>query len=375
MSGWQGAAGFVLLGVLVRLACLGWLGGLDDQIHDSFGDQFIYLDIARNLVAGRGFVVSTDIWVAVPGQPTSIVPPLYPLWLASVFAVCGEHLLAVRVLQALLSASVSGMAFVLGRAMFNARTGLLAGLTVTVYPALVLFARPIMSEGLFYPLLAVLVWVTHAVDRNDGRSWTLQASWGIAAALAILARTEAGVLCAILLTHLVVSRCRRRGRFAMRHWWVALATTTMLLLPYGYYNYMSHGRFSVLPNARWKFWDHTWWAAYRHDPQWQGVVRPEKRLVPHWDSLSELERDRFLWGVAVDFVRSSPTTFLVQRVKRLAWSYPERPWNWFAPAPRPMVPRSARSRWTTSSAIPRPPSSCESGPFASFSRSRWQASS
>ena len=45
----------------VRLVYLLVFGGLDNEIHDSLSDQYIYLDIAGNLAAGNGFTVSTEI--------------------------------------------------------------------------------------------------------------------------------------------------------------------------------------------------------------------------------------------------------------------------------------------------------------------------
>src|SRR5262249_33049617 len=102
---WHVNAMLFSLALVLRLAYLALFGGLDGVIHDSFEDQYLYLDIARNVASGKGFVTSTDLWVATAGQPSSLVAPAYPVTLALIFRLTGESLIIVRLLQVLVSAA------------------------------------------------------------------------------------------------------------------------------------------------------------------------------------------------------------------------------------------------------------------------------
>jgi hypothetical protein len=313
-----------LLTVGSRLIFLAAFGGFDERLHDSLQDQNIYLDIARNLVAGRGFVVSNDMWVATPGKPTSIVTPLYPLFIAASFRVFGDSLIPLRLLQVLLALVVVVPVYVLGCRIFGQRAGAIAGTLVALYPPLVMYVRPIMSEALFFPLLALLLAVSAALDR-PAPPRALLVLWGLLAGLAALVRTEAIFLAVVLLAYFAVRHWRSAGRRRLAPFVLALVTLGLTLLPYASYNYLAHGYFSPTPNKKWAFWEHTWWAEMRQHPEWEGVVLPERRLVPDWAGKTEAERDAYLGQLGLHFVYEHPGIYLVQRVKQLYQSYPLLP--------------------------------------------------
>jgi 4-amino-4-deoxy-L-arabinose transferase-like glycosyltransferase len=315
----------LLAALLSRLLFLTIFGGFDGRLHDSFTDQNIYLDLAHNVAAGHGFVVSHAIWIADVNTPTSIMPPLYPLLVALSFRLFGESLLVVRLLQLVLSLVMVAAIYLTGRMLFGTRVAFIAGLLTALYPPLVMYVRPLMSEALFLPLIAVLVLLTAQLGQGIP-SRRLACAWGIVAGLAILTRTEAALLAGLLLAwliyrQLVVAR-PGGGRAPVV---VAFLALSLTLLPYACYNYAVHGAFSPLPNARWKFWDHTWWAEVRKEPAWQGVVLPERQLVPDWSTKTERARDAYLGDLAMQFVREHPRVFIYQRLRQLYLSYPVLP--------------------------------------------------
>ena len=85
--------------------------------------------------------------------------PLYPLWLAAVYAASGGSYRAVPIAQAFLGATAIPVAYLLGRRVFGHPAGLLTALGVALSCQLVLEVRPLMSEVLFTPvvLLAMLL--------------------------------------------------------------------------------------------------------------------------------------------------------------------------------------------------------------------------
>jgi 4-amino-4-deoxy-L-arabinose transferase-like glycosyltransferase len=322
---------FILLFALsARVLFLLAFGGFDQEIHDSMADQNIYIDIAHNLANGDGFTVSTDIWIAHAGTPTSIVPPLYPLFLAGIFQVFGENLIIVRLLHILLSLVVIAVVYILGDSLFNRRTSVIAAALCAIYPALLMVVRPIMSENLFFAFVALLVLTSYYLSRPSPRTW-LYAAWGVLAGLAILTRTEASILAGLLFLYLLVMRVLKFNTLRPAVFAIPLVALALVMLPYGFYNLSAHGNFSLSPNAKWKFWDHTWLAYNRDIPEWQGVQFPEKQVVPDWDVKTEAERDAYLWDMAVRFVLDNPAEFLKQRAVRLLGSYPLIPREEFAP--------------------------------------------
>ena len=324
---------FVFAGI-VRILFMGLCGGLDNNIRDSMSDQYIYLDIAGNLIDHGHFVVSTDTWVANAGEMTSIVPPLYPLFLALVFSLFGQDLIIVRLLQVMISASLVNFVFAIAQHASNEKTAILAGILAAIYPGLVMYVRPIMSEGLFYTLIPFLVWATYKLDQaNPSKGYFVL--WGGIAAFSVLTRTEVMFLIVLLLVYLAYSQLKRTHRINLVGFSVLALTAFIVLSPYIVYNYAAHGKIAFLPNAKWKFWDHTYWTEMRNHPEWEGTLLPEREIVPDWEGLTEVERDDYLWNMAIEFIRSHPDTFLVQRVKHLVWGYPVIPRELFSQSGKP----------------------------------------
>jgi 4-amino-4-deoxy-L-arabinose transferase-like glycosyltransferase len=307
--------------LFVRLGFLVLFGGIDQSIYDSMSDQTIYLDLAANMVTGKGFVMSTAIWIAVPGQSTSIMPPLYPIFLAGIFSVFGQNIIVVRLIQILLSLVVVVAGYVLGYGLFGRSVGILSGVLLAVYPASVMYVRPLMSEALFYPLVMLLALLTWRLWVGQARIVTY-VLWGVVAGLAILTRTEAALLAALLAVSLIARALFQRQRIAWSRYGLAIVALLVVLMPYAAYNYQAHGHVSFFPNARWKLWDRTWWNEMRTRPEWQGVLLPERRVVPDWNQRSEVSRDGYLWSLAMQFIRENPLTVILQRIRQLPAAYP-----------------------------------------------------
>jgi len=318
--------GIGLVAFLARLLFLVIFGGLDNDLHDSSPDQALFIDLARNMVAGHGFTVSTDYWVATAGKPTSLMPPFYPLFLAFCFKIFGENFIVVRLIQVLLSVSIPVMVYFIGRIIFNRPVGLIAAAGTALYPPLVMYVRPLMSESLFYPMLVGLALLTCLLVQPDPKKW-LYPLWGLLAGVSILTRSEVALVVGLLLLylgfhHLRAYRLSRKTILTLSFTVIVLALT---LVPYASYNYAAHGNFSPLPNKKWTFWDSTWMEAMRNTPEWQGVSLPERKVVPNWYQLTEIERDNYLWNMGVQYVLQHPDVYLSQRARYFLWSFPVLP--------------------------------------------------
>ncbi len=132
----------VIVGVTIRL--LHWAVISPAWVPRSDARQ--YVDLARSLAAGRGFVAS------FPGEalhPTAFRPPLYPFLLSLPMRLSGPdalwpgRLLAVGIGAALIVVTVAYV-----RRIAGDRAGLVAGLVVAVAPSLVANDTVTMTESL-----------------------------------------------------------------------------------------------------------------------------------------------------------------------------------------------------------------------------------
>jgi hypothetical protein len=134
--------GICLVGLLLRLAVV-WAcadAGLFSDMQD-YHDRAMYLRQHGELM------------------PDAFRPPAYPVFLAAVSLVAGEHfLLAARIVQAFLGAGMIALTGLLARRISGPRGGLAAAAIVAVYPAWLIYPVYIMAETLFAFLTLAGLW-------------------------------------------------------------------------------------------------------------------------------------------------------------------------------------------------------------------------
>ncbi|MCX7792000.1 MAG: glycosyltransferase family 39 protein [Chloroflexaceae bacterium] len=326
---WIAAA--ITVGLIAFLVRLGFVFtfGNEEKIYDSNQDQYIYIDLAKNLVAGKGYQLSYGVFVASPHTPTAIQPPTYPFFVASVFATFGESLLAVRVIQAILSALVCVTALFIGGLAVNFSVGLASGIVAAFYPLYVMYTRPIMTETIYTLLLALIVLVAVIILRVRGYLW-LYPLLGLLMALLFLTRPEAVLFFPLVLGLLVIPVLRRWQ--PIRHLIGGLVlialTFGLTVTPWVLFTWRTQGEPLLFPNKRWGNWDANWLRYQReNNPTWkEGCTTTELECaIPNFDRLTELERDRYTIKLMTEFVREHPNIALRYAASRVLMSYPVIP--------------------------------------------------
>src|SRR3954447_25905188 len=131
---------FALLVVALAFR-LGWALSrpVDETILRALPDQREYLELGRNVLAGRGLAFHDE---RLDVEVFAFRTPGYPLLIAA----CGGNIHVVRAVQALLDTSTVLAIYVLARRWLNERSSLLAAMLVALNPYLVYFTGLILSE-------------------------------------------------------------------------------------------------------------------------------------------------------------------------------------------------------------------------------------
>ncbi len=164
-----------LLAVLLRLAAIVLSGVLlAPPQYDGLEDCLL----ARNLLSGAGYTLN--------GLPTAHRTPVYPAFLALVYALSGQAYAAVRIVQACLGGVTAILGYILARKVYGHRVGLFVALGLAVYPHLVYTATVFYSENVFIPLFIGLnILLVQAIRRP---TLPILAACGLTLGLAALTR-------------------------------------------------------------------------------------------------------------------------------------------------------------------------------------------
>jgi branched-subunit amino acid transport protein len=188
---------FVLIaGVAFGLRLFVILAASDSTLFSDMSDYHIRAEI---LVQGKPL-------------PDSFRGAGYPVFLAVLYALPGDDLMAARVGHAVLGAATAVLATLLAGAFVGRRAALMAGVIVAVYPAGVLSSIYIMPESL-YGFLCTLALVVAQ------RPTLLRTGWaGVVAAAAAMTRSLGLALLPSMLAGLAVEawRLRRWPRVALQ---------------------------------------------------------------------------------------------------------------------------------------------------------------
>ena len=102
-------------------------------------------------------------------EPTVFVMPLYPFFLAAVFKVFGYRfagIQAVRLIQAVFSCITIYFVFRMTKKLFDEKTGLIAVLLISFYPAFIITPGYILTETVFTMLLYILLYYSLEYTQN-----------------------------------------------------------------------------------------------------------------------------------------------------------------------------------------------------------------
>ena len=141
MGGRRGAIGLVaifLLALGLRLAYVFQIGEESPFFDVPMVDARTYVEQAEEIVGGAWAGNSEPFWQ----------PPLYPYFLAVLFALSDENLLLPRLIQSVAGALTCVIVLLLGRQVFGAKVGWLAAGMAALYGPFIYFEGELLPVGL-----------------------------------------------------------------------------------------------------------------------------------------------------------------------------------------------------------------------------------
>jgi 4-amino-4-deoxy-L-arabinose transferase-like glycosyltransferase len=324
-------AALFLVALILRLGSVFILGENALAFSD---DAKAYHDLAVNLVERHQFATTIDPPHRVD-VPYAQRPPLMPFTLAAVYTIFGPHLLVGQLLLACLGAlSVVGI-YLLGKQLFSAEVGLIAGILAAVYPFFVFLAAVPLTESLavlFYTFLGLLLTTKSGLHSIEHAAVT-----GCVLGLAALNRPQIlGFL--PLLVVLLLAEVEHQRSERLKWLGVAVACTVLMVVPWTVRNRVVVGGWfpislqggSVLYQGNSPYTQTALARLWNGERGWYNDARWGTELP----GLSPLEADRKAFRLAMAFMRENPGESLGYSAQKLglffrAYGHPVAQASWY----------------------------------------------
>ena len=276
------------------------------------GDERYFAKVATNIAAGEGHQLLPSV--------TAWRPPAFPYLLAAILpqevAASEDPAEAIRYfvqLQLVLGTVLVALVFLLGQALFDTRTGLLAALIAAIYPNFVAYSHFLWSETLFAVLLASgLVAVWYAEERA---SWPLALLAGAALGTAALTREVAILVAGVCAAWGVINAWYSDRRGALLRATLMLTVAAVTILPWTIRNYHIYHRFIPISTVGWyaiaesNTLDQKDW----RDPLPRRAIEFRRRYLAVGDELQMMELAR---TQALREIRSEQPSWIAKKLVR-----------------------------------------------------------
>lgn len=290
----------LLLGTVVRLGVWIWLGA-----HQPAHDERDYNALAENLVEHQQFAIRPDV-------PTSLRPPLYPFFVATVYQLFGvENWAAVYALQGLLSLVTVWIVYQLGSAAYSEQVGCWAAALTCFYPSLLVYNSLLLSEVLFIFLLCLtLSLIARGLRQNSLLVWAVVgATLGLAALTRSVLWLFPPVLAVYMLTLAPGTLFRRCSAAALM-----IVGFTLTIAPWSIRNSLLQrtlitidvmgGRNLMMGNYEYTPLYRAWDAiSMQGDEAWNEVLRPERIAM---QAKTQGQIDKLAMRYGLHFMLSHP---------------------------------------------------------------------
>ena len=173
-------------------------GGRDPSFFEPVIDAAMYDKLARSIASGE-LLPDGAFWQ----------PPLYQYFLGGIYFLFGPHILAAKIIQALIGATSCLLTFLIGKRLFSRSVGVISGLIMAFYGPMIFFNGQLLSTGpeVFLDLLALRLFLA-ATDKPRTSRWF---ACGLVTGAAAVARPTILVILAEAVVVLIIIAIRRKS--------------------------------------------------------------------------------------------------------------------------------------------------------------------
>lgn len=312
---------------------MGFILVFGEEFLNRSNDASTYHDIAVNLVTQGRYFTAND----PPHRfevPYGYRPPLVPFVLAATYSIFGTRVLAGQVVMAIIGGLGSAVLFYLGRLLFSASVGLLAGLLAAFYPFFILLSAVPLTESLAITLFPLLALCLFKAVRTKKASYEFLT--GILLGMVVLNKpTALGIVPLLPVWFLVIGTERKKALtglaaicggalLAIFPWLVRQALVLGTLVPVtpqaGGALYYANNPYGWYPLERLENGEKGWLNHPRSGVD-LGNIRP-------------VEEDKHLRQLAFQFIRSHPQEFVNYTYRRVLifwkpYGHVAHRWSWY----------------------------------------------
>jgi 4-amino-4-deoxy-L-arabinose transferase-like glycosyltransferase len=249
-----------------------------------FDDEYEYFKMVENFLSGKGLIVSENL--------KAFRPPLYPLILSLLYFL-KFNLLGIRIFQTIISSLTVIFIYLLGKEIFDEKTGFFSSLISIFYPFFIFYTGFLLTETLFVFLIVLtFFYLVKIVEKNGNLS--LKA--GIIMGLAGLTRPNIQLFFLISIFHILFLKDKWKKILLFS------AGFCVVLMPWIIRNYkIFHKLIPGTTMGGWVFWEgnnlYSEGGPCSYFPR--GILEIE-----------ETQRDKILYNMTFKVIKENPKRFL-----------------------------------------------------------------
>lgn len=268
--------------------------------------------IAANLAKGLGYTLNGV-------HPTAYKSPVYPLFLASVFALFGGAskgaLFTVGLIQATLGIVTVYLVALLAKEVINSRAAVVIALLIGFYPSYVYYVRVIEVTNCFIAVFALNLLVLFKTINFP--SLNNSALFGLLCGISILTNPVASVACLVMMVFLVLG-LKKKGLPWIARTLTAACCLLLILLPWSLRNLLELGAFVPIKSPLgWNLF-----MGFREESTGREIPLSTSELqkLAEADKLEdEIIRDRIYLSVMADFIYRNPQVYATRCFERVLY--------------------------------------------------------
>lgn len=125
-------------------------------------DAYVYDTLGVSLAEGRGYIDNN-------GSAHSFYPPAYPVFLSLIYKIFGHSYIYVRIIQSMLGAFSCVLIYLIGKRIYSAFSGVLAGFISAMYLPFIKSAGLLLTESVFTFILLAATFYLVKIQREKDR--------------------------------------------------------------------------------------------------------------------------------------------------------------------------------------------------------------